>query len=149
GAAYCDLNWLQEIIPTLAEQTDVLIVTVQYAEYNQHQPIERQIYHFHLLADLGADAVIGTQAHVPQTFEFYTTQDGRDVFIHYGLGNLFFDQQGWAETRFFMNQLYIYNGQLQSIELFPGIIENRARPRLMTPTERDELMSFMMEESDF
>ncbi|PJF22578.1 MAG: hypothetical protein CUN56_05255, partial [Phototrophicales bacterium] len=33
GAAYCDLNWLQEIIPTLAEQTDVLIVTVQYAEY--------------------------------------------------------------------------------------------------------------------
>ena len=149
GAAYCTLDWLQTAIPALAAETDVLIVTVQYAEYNQHQPIERQTYHFQLLADLGADVVIGTQAHLPQTFEFYSASDGRDVFIHYGMGNLFFDQLDWATMRFFMDQLYIYDGRLLGVELFPGIIDDRARPRPMTASERNAFMRLMMSESGF
>jgi poly-gamma-glutamate synthesis protein (capsule biosynthesis protein) len=136
GAAYCDHDWLAETLPKLSQENDLLIVTVQYAEYDQHQPIDRQKNYFRELADLGADVVIGTQAHVPQTFEF--TEQG--AFIHYGLGNLFFDQIEEPNTQFFMDQLFIYDGQLVAVDLFTGQIEDRARPRPMTPDEQAEFL---------
>jgi poly-gamma-glutamate synthesis protein (capsule biosynthesis protein) len=140
GAASCDHDWLSETLPQLAQENDLLIVTVQYAEYDQHQPIDRQKNYFRELASLGADVVIGTQAHVPQTIEFYTTESGQETFIHYGLGNLFFDQIDEANTQFFMDQLFIYDGQLVAVDLFTGLIEDRARPRPMTADEQAEFL---------
>jgi len=49
---------------------------------------------FRQAIDSGADIVIGTQAHQPQTYEMYN-----DGMIFYGLGNLFFDQTPWIGTR--------------------------------------------------
>lgn len=148
GAAACDWDWLETAIPKLSEQVDVVIVTVQYIEVEDYLPTGQQRIDFHHIADLGADVVIGTQAHKPQTFEFYHTKRGETAFIHYGLGNLFFDQNFWGNERFFMDTLYIESGQLRSIELFPGIIEDSARPRLMSLDERKNFLFFMFVEQN-
>ena len=84
---------------------DYVIVDVQYFECYSYPeegqempacdaPISGQEEFFHGLIDMGADMVVGTQAHQPQTFELYQNKP-----IYYGLGNLFFDQIYWPGTR--------------------------------------------------
>jgi enterochelin esterase-like enzyme len=143
GAAACDLNWLRETLPALAEQSDLLVLTVQYLEVEDYRPTTSQQYDFRNYADLGADVVIGTQAHKPQTFEFYNSTRGESAFIHYGLGNLFFDQPFWGNMRFFMDELFIYEGRLLTVDLFTGIIDDLARPRPMTADEQTNFLAFM------
>lgn len=144
GAAYCDLDWLAETLPQLAQAHDLVIVTVQYQEFEQYTPTDQQARDFGRLAQLGADVVIGTQAHKPQTFEFFNPgRDSGEAFIHYGLGNLFFDQEFWGNMRFFMDELFIYEGRLLTVNLFTGLIEERGRPRPMTPDERQNFLHFM------
>jgi Putative enzyme of poly-gamma-glutamate biosynthesis (capsule formation) len=143
GAAACDWNWLRETLPELAATSDLLIVTMQHWEYEEYLPTDAQRADFRGIADLGADVVIGTQAHKPQVFEFYNTRRGEQAFLHYGLGNLFFDQPFWGNMRFFMDQLFIYEGRLLGIDLFTGIIDDLARPRPMTDEERLNFLAFM------
>jgi hypothetical protein len=143
GAASCDMEWLRTAIPELAQQVDVLIVSVQYLEVEDYQPAPNQQYDFQQFADLGADIVLGTAAHKPQIYEFYG-----DSFIHYGMGNLYFDQPFWGNMRFFMNTFYIYDGELQGVEIFPGIIDDLGRPRLMTLEERTNFLFFMFNEQN-
>jgi enterochelin esterase-like enzyme len=144
GAAACDWDWLETEIPIISQQVDVMIVTVQHVEIEDYLPGYQQQIDFRRIANLGADVVIGTQAHKPQTFEFYPTRRGETALIHYGLGNLFFDQTFWGNQRFFMDTLYIESGTLRGIELFTGIIEDSARPRLMTPEERTNFLFFIL-----
>ncbi|QPC81618.1 CapA family protein [Phototrophicus methaneseepsis] len=148
GAALCDWHWLEEALPALAEEVETVIVSVQYQEVEDYLPLDQQYLDFRKLADLGADVVIGTAAHKPQTFEFYQTQRGDRSLIHYGLGNLFFDQPFWGNSRFFMDTIYVYGGRLQAVELFPGLIEEQARPRLMTPDEREAFLYFMFRQQN-
>jgi poly-gamma-glutamate synthesis protein (capsule biosynthesis protein) len=143
GAASCDWNWLRATLPQLAIDNDLLVVTVQYQEYEEYTPTEQQQLDFRGLAELGADVVIGTQAHKPQTFEFYSAGRDSEVFIHYGLGNLFFDQPFWGNVRFFMDQLFIYEGRLLTVDLFTGIIEDAGRPRPMDAYEQENFLAFM------
>jgi hypothetical protein len=39
-----------------------------------------------------------------------------------------------------MDQLFIYDGRLVGVDLFTGRIEDRARPRPMTPDEQAEFL---------
>ena len=144
GAAFCDYAWLSDLLPLLAAENDLVVVTVQYAEYDQYLPTDRQQRDFRLLASLGVDVVLGTQAHFPQTFDFITLDDRDEAFIHYGLGNLFFDQQFFGGVRFFMDQLYIYEGRLLTVDLFTGMIEGQGRPRPMTPEERENFLYMIL-----
>lgn len=139
GAAPCDREWLRDVLPVLDKQVDVLIVTVQQLEVEDYIPPTNQRNFFQLLVDLGADFVGGTAAHKPQIFQYYG-----DRLIHHGFGNLFFDQPFWGNSRFFMDTLLLYDGKLMSIELFPGIIDNQYRPRLMNTEERENWMYFML-----
>lgn len=143
GAAFCDWDWLRVILPQLKAENDLVIVTTQYQEYEDYKPTAQQESDFRGLADLGADVVIGTQAHKPQTFEFYNTAQGSQALLHYGMGNLFFDQPFWGNMRFFMDQLFIYEGKLVTIDLFTGIIDDLARPRPMTADEQFNFLAFM------
>jgi enterochelin esterase-like enzyme len=148
GAASCDWEWLDSAIPALAAEVDILIVSLQYLEVEDYLPTNQQRVDFRHLADLGADVVMGSQAHKPQTFEFYTSSRGELSFLHYGLGNLFFDQPWWGNMRFFMDTLYISEGQIRGIELYPGIIDDLARPRLMTAEERENFLFFMFNQQN-
>jgi enterochelin esterase-like enzyme len=145
GAAYCDLNWLRDALPQISAENDLLVITVQYLELDEYTPSDQQRSDFRLLAELGADVVIGTSSHYPQTFEFFPTARG-ETYIHYGMGNLFFDQHSLAGRRFFMNQLFIYEGRFLTVDLFTGLIEGLGRPRPMSPNERLNFLFLMFNE---
>lgn len=136
GAAFCDREWLRRALPHLSVTHDLLIVSVQYQEFDQYTPTDAQQADFAQLAAWGADVVLGTQAHFPQTYTFTPGMGERESFVHYGLGNFLFDQTFWAGVRFLMDRLFIYEGRLISVDIVPGIIEEGARPRLMTADER-------------
>jgi enterochelin esterase-like enzyme len=144
GAAECERSWLREVLPQLQAEHDLVVVTVQYLEVDQYAPTDQARIDFRTLVDWGADVVIGTSSHFPQSFEFYRPEAERETFIHYGLGNLFFDQQFFAGRRFFMDQLYIYDGRLLFVDLFTGIIDDQARPRPMTADERENFLFIIM-----
>jgi poly-gamma-glutamate synthesis protein (capsule biosynthesis protein) len=90
------------------------------------------------MAEAGADIVSGSQAHFPQGFEFIS-----NAFIHYGLGNLFFDQMDFPVTgtrREFLDRYIIYDGRLISVEILTAMLEDYAQPRPMTVEERQQFL---------
>lgn len=143
GAATCDRNWLRETLSVLAAEVDLVLMTVQYREFESFLPQSGHRFDYKTFAEWGADIVIGTAEHKPMTFEFYPTQRGETAFIHYGLGNLFFDQLSWGNRRFFLDTLYVYGGRLLTVEIFPGIIDDRARPRLLEGEDQFNFLHFM------
>ncbi len=143
GAASCDRNWLREALALLSAEVDLVLMTIQYREFESYLPDQRHVVEYQTFAEWGADIVIGTAEHKPMTYAFYPTRRGETAFIHYGLGNLFFDQLGWGHQRFFLDTLYIYDGRLLFVEVYPGIIDDRARPRLLTGEDRDNFLHFM------
>ena len=145
GAAACTGNWLRETLADLRDRqdVDVITVTVQHVEFEEYLPRAAIQADFRQIADWGADVVAGTHAHKPQSFEFYGATGGRTAFIHYGLGNLFFDQPWWGNSRFWMDTLYVYDGQVMTVDLFTGIIDEQARPRRMTAEEQQNFLDFM------
>ncbi|MCA9888178.1 MAG: CapA family protein [Anaerolineae bacterium] len=148
GAAPCDWDWLSQSVPQLSQQVGTVVVTIQHFEIEDYLPSNEQRIDFRRLADLGADVVVNTAAHKPQIFEFYSTQRGDRAVLHYGLGNLFFDQPFWGNSRFFMDTLYIYENRFIGVELFPGLIDDLARPHLMTPDEREQFLFFMLRQQN-
>ena len=127
---------LNEQIAALRAEGAVVIATLQYIEHYRYDPPPDQIAAFAELAAAGAAAVSGSQGHHAQGFAF-----DNGTYIHYGLGNLFFDQMDMLATRqSFVDTYVIYDGRLISVELWTGLIEDWARPRLMTPAERADLL---------
>src|SRR5215212_2228046 len=137
GAAPCDFPYLKGKINQLKAQGYVVISTFQWNESYDSHPAPQQRDDFRLMADSGASIVSGSQAHYAQMMEFY---DG--AFIHYGLGNLFFDQMGdqdWMPKgirREFFDRYVIYDRRFISAELITAMLEDYSRPRLMTERER-------------
>jgi len=137
GAAPCDFPYLTRKINQLKAQGYVVISTFQWNESYDSHPAPQQRDDFRLMADSGASIVSGSQAHYAQMMEFYS-----GAFIHYGLGNLFFDQMGdqdWMPKgirREFFDRYVIYDGRFISAELITAMLEDYSRPRLMTAKER-------------
>jgi poly-gamma-glutamate synthesis protein (capsule biosynthesis protein) len=95
------------------------------------------------VAEAGAVIVSGSQAHFPQGFKF---EDAH--LIHYGLGNLFFDQMHPPATRkSFVDRHLFYGDKYLGAELITIKIEDAARPRLMTPEERTVFLAKVFSES--
>lgn len=135
GSRPCDGS-LPGQIAQLRAEGNVVIATLQYVEHYRYDPPPDQIAAFAELAAAGAAAVSGSQGHHAQGFAF-----DNGAFIHYGLGNLFFDQMDMLATRqTFVDTYVIYDNRLLSVELWTGLIEDWARPRLMTPEERADLL---------
>jgi poly-gamma-glutamate synthesis protein (capsule biosynthesis protein) len=145
GSASCgDYQWLLEEVRNLHADGYLPIVTLQYAEDYTAYPSAQMEADFIRIADAGALIVNGSQAHTPKSMVFY-----KDSFLHYGLGNLFFDQmevyysgylmQGTREG--FIDRLVFYDGELISVELLTTMLEDYARPRPMSPSEREALLS--------
>jgi poly-gamma-glutamate synthesis protein (capsule biosynthesis protein) len=128
-------------IAELKAQGYVVISTFQWNESYDSHPNPQQIDDFRLMAESGASIVSGSQAHYAQMMEFHN-----GAFIHYGLGNLFFDQMGdqdWMPQgirREFLDRYVIYDGKFVSVELLTAMLEDYSRPRLMTDQERAEFL---------
>lgn len=136
GSAPCDYEQMFAQIRQLREAGIVPIVTLQYWEFYQYEPTPQQRVDFRRFAEAGAVIVSGSQAHQPQGFDFHN-----GAFIHYGLGNLFFDQMWSLETRQeFLDRHIFYDGRHISTEVLTAILEDYARPRPMTAEERAQLL---------
>ena len=116
------------------------IFTFQHTEYYTYDATLALEVDFHSAADAGAVIVSGSQAHQPHAFEFY-----KSSFLHYGLGNLFFDQygEGFSQRQAFIDRHVFYNGKHISTELITIIFIDLARPRLMAEEERVNLLNIV------
>lgn len=71
---------------------DALIVSMHWGQEYQHTPNDEQKELAQLLADYGADVVVGTHPHVIQGAEFLTGKNGNKTFVAYSLGNFLSSQ---------------------------------------------------------
>jgi poly-gamma-glutamate synthesis protein (capsule biosynthesis protein) len=136
GAAPCDYGLLYAQLAELRAQGALPIVTLQYWEEDRYDPTPQQVGDFAALVEAGAVIVSGSHAHHVQGFGFHA---GR--FIHYGVGNLFFDQMDIMGNRQeFIDRHVFYAGRHVSTELLTALLEDWSRPRPMTAQERLELL---------
>ncbi len=144
GSAPCDFSLLEIEIANLRAEGYLPVMTFQYNEYSQPNPTDYEQRDFLKMASAGAVIVSGSQAHMPAAMEF-----SGGSFVHYGLGNLFFDQMSIQmpdgsrsdDTRnVFVDRHVFYAGRYISTELLTYIIEDYARPRLMTGLERFDFL---------
>ena len=144
GSAPCgDFTWMADELSRLRGNGYIPIATFQYYENYANFASEQQREDFRMMADAGAVIVNGSQAHRPKEMEFYG-----GAFIHYGLGNLFFDQMGVLvnddlvlQTRWeFIQRHVFYDGKHISTELLTAMLEDYAKPRPMTERERQAFL---------
>jgi poly-gamma-glutamate synthesis protein (capsule biosynthesis protein) len=144
GAVHCDMDRMAEEVKVVRQAGYLPIFTFQHIEYYEYKASEKVALEFHQAADAGAVIVSGSQAHIPQAIEFY-----KNTFIHYGLGNLFFDQfkESFAQRQAFIDEHIIYDGRYINTRLIPIQFIDLARPREMEEAEREELLEIIFDAS--
>lgn len=142
GANPYSVSKAESDIAAARQQADFVIVDVQYWECYAYPdgyvefpecdvPIGQQESVFKQIIDLGADMVVGSSAHQPQTYEFYNGKP-----IYYGLGNLYFEQTRWPGTeRGVILTHYIAGGKLIQTKLSPTVYGKDFQTRLMDNDE--------------
>ena len=136
GSLSCSDEGLMERVDQLSDAGYIVIFTFQWPESESSRPLPSQVDAFRQAVDAGATIVNGSQAHRPQSMEFYG-----DGFIHYGLGNLFFDQMQKLPLRQeFLDRHVFYDGRHINTELITAMLEDYAQPRPTTPDERQALL---------
>ncbi|HOF28368.1 MAG TPA: CapA family protein [Anaerolineaceae bacterium] len=144
GAAPCEnFGWITEEVTRLRGQGYLPIVTFQYQEDYLVAAQSSAIRDFRPLADAGAVIVNGSQSHVAKAMEFWN-----NGFIHYGLGNLFFDQPEFYITYDgIIQKHFFYQGRHISTQLLTITLQETAKPRPMTPEERQKFLNGLFETS--
>ncbi|PKO18582.1 MAG: hypothetical protein CVU39_03845 [Chloroflexi bacterium HGW-Chloroflexi-10] len=138
GVNKCDMDKMADLVRGLREEGYLPVVTFQYGETFQFKAMPNQRDDSRQMIDAGAVIVSGSQAHLPMTMDVYY-----DGFIHYGLGNLFFDQMDIPVTgtrREFLDRHIFYNGKYLGVDLLTAMLEDYAQPRPMTAEERENLL---------
>ncbi len=150
GANSFSLTKLKSDIEKAKKQNAIVIVDFQFTEcyaypanygiYPQcYKPIPNQAETFRKAIDYGADIVIGTQAHQPQTYEIY-----KGKLIFYGLGNLFFDQWQWPGTRQgLILTHYFYNGKHIQTKITTTEYNRDLQPYITTGKTRESLLNYL------
>ncbi|MEL7627272.1 MAG: CapA family protein [Anaerolineaceae bacterium] len=138
GAYHCDMDYMVSAIQELKAEGYMVIATFQHDEIYQWHPEPNMVEDFRKVAEAGATIVSGSQAHQPHIYEFWG-----DSFIHYGLGNLFFDQLGWYadSDKAFIDRHVFYDGRYLGVELLTAQFFNWSTPTWMTPETRAELLT--------
>lgn len=144
GVNKCDFDLLETEIRKLSAEGFLVIVTLQYYEIYSRTPSEHQERDFRRLSDAGAVIVSGSQSHFSQTMLPLP-----DRFIHYGLGNLFFDQMDIpvkGTRQELLDRYVFYDGRLLNVQLVTALLTDYCRPRLMTDTERADFLQLIFDE---
>jgi len=136
GSVPCDFDYSTAQIKQYRAQGYLPIATFQYHEYPDPATRPQQAIDFHRMADAGAVIVSGSQAHLPQGMEFYN-----GAFIHYGLGNLFFDQMVDINRLEFIDRHVFYDGKYLGVELLTALLEDYSQPNWMSAERRLKLLN--------
>ncbi len=114
-------------IASAKQQADVVIVLMHAGTEYTLKPNKVQIDFAHLAVDSGADLVVGTHPHWPQTIEKY---QGKTII--YSLGNLVFDQMWSKETsQGLVVKVYFDGKELSNIEYIPISIKDYGQAIIM------------------
>ena len=137
GAVHCDIDLMKQQIRNLRRQGIIPIVTFQHLEVFQVRAIDDVRADFEAVRDAGAVIVSGSQSHIPMEFDVTSTN-----FIHYGLGNLFFDQAFFLpETaEAFIDRHIFYDGRYINTELLTIRFTNNALSHYMDQKDRGQLL---------
>ncbi|MEN4010882.1 MAG: CapA family protein [Bellilinea sp.] len=135
GPAACDFDHLQAEISRLVDLGYLPVVTIQHYEVENFKPMNLTLQEFERIARMGAVIVSGSQAHFAHGFGFVD-----NALMHYGLGNLFFDQMFPLHRRQFIDRHIFYDGRYIGVELLTAMLEDYSRPRPMTPEERSRML---------
>ena len=137
GALHCDMEEMADELADVIKKGYQPIFTFQHLEYYAYTINPNLVSDFHKAAEAGAVVVSGSQAHQPHAFEFY-----KGALLHYGLGNLFFDQyqESNAQQQAFIDEHIFYDGRYISTELITIQFIDNARSRFSTDEERVELL---------
>ena len=146
GTWHCDLEVLKEEIKTLQSDGYTPIVTIQHLENELSTPPAALVEDFSELSTLTPVILIGSQAHITKPIILDEAS-----FIHFGLGNLFFDQvnESEAHTEAVIDRLVFYDNQLLNVELFPIKFIDYAQSRPMTSEEEILFLSKIFSLSNF
>jgi len=147
GSAPCASPYpeLQEQIKQAKAAGAVVFSTLQYneqplGEYS-YETARSQAADFARLIDAGADVASGSQGHSVQGFGLRGSG-----FMHYGVGNLFFDQMQARNLREnFIDRYLVYDNRLLGVELLTTIRDEAALPRKMTLDERRGLLKTLFD----
>ncbi len=145
GAVHCDIDLMVEQIKELREQDIIPIVTFQHVEVYQEKPVDDMRSDFERVHDAGAVIVSGSQSHIPMEFDVYP-----DSFVHFGLGNLFFDQAFYLDetAEAFIDRHVFYDGKYINTELLTIRFTNCALSHYMEPDDRAQLLSRIFKVSE-
>ena len=147
GANHFDFDRIKSDIAAAKQGGNFVIVDIQFWECYAYPngfvefpecdgPIPNQESVFRQVVDLGADMVIGTQAHQPQTYEIYKGKP-----IYYGLGNLYFEQTQWPGTeRGIILSHYFVNGKLVQTKLTPTVYDADLQTHIMNDSDAVKLL---------
>ena len=156
GANLYDEATAKQQIAEAKARGDFVIVDVQYYECYSYPdgytempacdaPISGQQNFFRHIIELGADMVVGTQAHQPQTYELYQGKP-----IYYGLGNLFFDQTYWpGTTRGYILTHYFLDGKYVQTKISPTVYGTNYQPELMDEASATSFLNRLLQSSPY
>ncbi len=154
GANIYNAELTKNQIKSAKEKGDFVIVDIQFSECYSYPdygmempecdlPIAEQKEFFRSMIDNGADMVVGTQAHQPQTYELYHEKP-----IYYGLGNLFFDQTRWPGTeRSLILTHYFKDGKLLQTRVIPTMYGSTYQPQIMDDATREAYLTRLLSAS--
>jgi gamma-polyglutamate biosynthesis protein CapA len=117
-------------------QADVVILMMHAGTEYTRKPNKDQIDFSHLAIDSGADLVVGTHPHWPQTVENY-----KGKTIIYSLGNLIFDQMWSKDTSVgLVAKVYFDDKEQANIEYIPITIKDYGQAQIMPDGAEKELL---------
>lgn len=141
GAARCDLEKMKQQITDLKAAGWLTVVTFQHLEWTWYDVPALESHDFFEIAREAGPAVIsGSQAHIPQGMTFVG-----NTFIHFGLGNLLFDQMSDVERTSFFDRHYFYDGRYIGNQLETIMLENYSQLRFLDSEERAAFLSLIFD----
>jgi poly-gamma-glutamate synthesis protein (capsule biosynthesis protein) len=104
---YRDESQVVALVAQLSSRSDIdaVIVTPHWGLEYHAKPARKEINLAHRLLDAGATAVLGSHPHVVQPWQKYVTDDGRETFVIYSLGNFVSGQRHLARRSTLLLQL--------------------------------------------
>lgn len=121
-----DEDTMRKMIGEARKNSDVVVVSMHWGVEYRDTPDNRQVELAHMVADAGADFIIGNHPHWIQSDEQY-----KNTYIKYAHGNLIFDQMWSDETKKGVIGKYTFtDGKLTDKEFIPTYIIDYGQPQL-------------------
>ncbi len=126
---------LVEAVRKAKDDYDTVIVKLHWGVEKQSCPTDDQKTLADRLVEAGADAVVGSHAHVLQAGGFHPEK--KDKYIHYGLGNFVFYSftPGTPTSQSGVLVLTIKGHEVQNADWAPAVLEQPGLPRPLTGAE--------------